>query len=169
MSKNSDKGLTKTIPQVSLSAFSFLFGEYIHHEFHQENRITTTQFHDKLFDLGYNLGMRMTELISYKEKEGLRENTTDGVMNFLAKDMWRVVFGYQVNYGKVRDKANEFLITDKNLIITEYISYASDCNVYCVAFVAGIAQSCMDAADFKGTVTHGEDEDGPYLHIIFQL
>ena len=163
-----DKSLPKGTQQTSLSAFSFLFCEYIRREFRKENKPTTAQFHEKLFDLGFNVGMRMTELVTQREKESERKITMDSIVNFIAKEMWNVLFGHQVDVGKVRGKPNEFLITDKKLIITKYIGYEKDRGVHPVYFVAGVAQSCIDGADFRATVNCGEDEDGPYLHIVFQ-
>ncbi|BFU23035.1 transport protein particle component Bet3 domain containing protein [Entamoeba histolytica HM-1:IMSS-B] len=163
-----EKGIPKGTTQVSLSGFSFLFAEYVRREFRKDNKQTTTEFHEKLFDLGFNIGMRMLEVINIRERENERDINMDNVVGFIAKDMWRVMFGYGVDVGRVKGKTNEFLITDKNLIITEFMSYGNEKNIYCVAYVAGMAQACIDGADFKGNVNYGEDEDGPYLHIIFQ-
>ncbi|KAL7715195.1 Transport protein particle subunit trs31 [Entamoeba marina] len=135
--------------------------------YQEKDVVTTSQFHDKLFDLGFNVGMRMLELICIREKECGREITVDNVVSFIAKDMWRILFGYQVDIGRVRGKPNEFLITDKGLIVTEFIC-SDKRGFYCVSYVAGIAQACLDGFDFKGNVGYGEDDDGPYLHIVFQ-
>ena len=93
--------------QVSVSAFAFLFGQFVCHE-KKETRSTEVES-SRLFDLGYNVGMRELEAINLalKDFESKRDNT----VHFIAKQFWPSVFGYALDYFKVKDKDNQCCVS----------------------------------------------------------
>ena len=154
---NADDKLANNKPnQVSLSALSYLLSEYTRKFFYNGSKsVSVVEFNEKLKNLGYGVGMRMLESIAVHDKDFHRFETKEDVMAFIISIFWKTAFGYQIEYGKVKAKPNEFLITDKNLIIEKYLENTvhtkndgSEVKVNYMAFVAGMVQACLDGADF---------------------
>lgn len=94
---------------VSLSAFSFLMESFVTAQMEKKQVKGKLKLSEKLFDLGYGVGMRMMELISIRDKDNNRSITQEKVMSFIGADMWRTLFGYEVPISRVKDKPNECL------------------------------------------------------------
>lgn len=47
----------------------------------------------RLSDAGYTLGVRLLELISYREKNNKRETKLVNMLTFIAYTVWKVLFG----------------------------------------------------------------------------
>jgi len=67
-----NKPLSKGKTEVSLSAFSFLFSEFIQYSQVRVNNIN--ELEKRLSDAGYSIGTRLAELIYYREKKWQKRN-----------------------------------------------------------------------------------------------
>ena len=47
----------------------------------------------KLADVGFDVGVRMLELLVHREKAGKRENRILGILSFLHTNVWKNLFG----------------------------------------------------------------------------
>jgi hypothetical protein len=120
------------LEKVSLSAFAFLFSEFI-----QYSQTRAASFNDlekrfvdfslffflsclwspivwwfccfffffffslpsscRISDAGYGIGVRLLELISFREKNFKRETKLIGIISFIHGNVWRVMFGKQAD------------------------------------------------------------------------
>ena len=48
---------------------------------------------NRLADVGYDVGVRMLELLVYREKAGKREVRILGILSFLHTNVWKSLFG----------------------------------------------------------------------------
>jgi len=77
--------------QVSLSAFCFLFSEMVQY---QQNKVNTTQeLEKKLAENGYGVGVRMSELCFFREKNAKREIKVVGILSYIKDNIWKTMFG----------------------------------------------------------------------------
>lgn len=77
--------------QVSLSAFCFLFSEMVQY---QQNKVNTTQeLEKKLAENGYGVGLRMSELCFFREKNAKREIKIVGILSYIKDNIWKTMFG----------------------------------------------------------------------------
>jgi hypothetical protein len=77
--------------QVSLSAFCFLFSEMVQY---QQTKVDTTQeLEKKLAENGYNVGLRMSELCFFREKNAKRETKIVGILSYIKDNIWKTMFG----------------------------------------------------------------------------
>ena len=76
---------------MSLSAFCFLFSEMVQY---QQNKVNTTQeLENKLAENGYGIGVRMSELCFFREKNGKREIKVVGILSYIKDNIWKTMFG----------------------------------------------------------------------------
>jgi hypothetical protein len=77
--------------QVSLSAFCFLFSEMVQY---QQTKVDTTQeLEKKLAENGYNVGLRISELCFFREKNAKRETKIVGILSYIKDNIWKTMFG----------------------------------------------------------------------------
>ncbi|PRP83039.1 hypothetical protein PROFUN_09894 [Planoprotostelium fungivorum] len=150
--------LSRPIPkgksEVSLSAFSFLFSEFIQYSLAKVNNIT--ELEKRLSDCGYNIGVRMLELITYREKNYKRETKLINMLTFISYTVWRILFSKQADLlEKSTDQDDEYMISEnQSLPITKFISTPREYSgLNCASFVAGIVEGILDAAEFGARVS----------------
>lgn len=150
--------------EVGLSAFAFLFSEFIQYN---QMRINTaeelehkcargrsmhTVCHSgrgrvirprgvvhRLEDAGVGIGRRVLELGCLREKSSKRETRMLGILNFITSVVWKMLFGNSADsLEKAVEAEDEFMIVEKSLIVNAYISNGGPCS--CATFVAGIVR-----------------------------
>ena len=152
---------------VSLSAFGFfLFSEFI--QYSQQRVNTAEELERKLEEAGVGIGHRALELGCLREKSSRRETRMLGILQFITSVVWKMLFGSaakdSVSLEKSVEQDDEFMIVEKQPIVTTYISSAP-CS--CAAFVAGIVRGVLEGAQFPARVTAHEEEDRTVILIKF--
>lgn len=94
--------------QVSLSAFAFLFSELVQYchskvqnvtELEQRYVVSFTHVHPgppcahRLEDAGYGVGLRLLELLHYREGKAKRETNLLRMLMFVHTTVWKYLFG----------------------------------------------------------------------------
>ena len=139
--------------EVSLSVFSFLFSEIVQYtQFRAEN---TNHLQEKLSSLGYNIGLRILELCSFRSRNHRRDINIIAILQFIHGNVWKTLFGKAANkLEKSTNNINEYYIYDDDPITNKYISLPSNLSgLNCAQFIAGIIQGILDSADFPADVT----------------
>eukprot|EP01095_Lingulamoeba_sp_RSL-Kostka_P017479 TRINITY_DN908_c2_g2_i1.p1 TRINITY_DN908_c2_g2~~TRINITY_DN908_c2_g2_i1.p1 ORF type:complete len:179 (+),score=33.82 TRINITY_DN908_c2_g2_i1:176-712(+) len=146
MSNTLDRPLTKKKTLVNLSAFSFLFSEFIQHSQNHTNNLEP-----RLTDLGWNVGVRLYEVLLYREKGTKREIRLISLLSFIQNSVWKALFGKQADsLERSIDHALDYMIVDYAPIVNKYISVPNDAGqLNCASFVAGIVKGILDSADFN--------------------
>lgn len=150
-----DKELTKGKKEVALASFSYLFCELV--QYTMVRTETETEIEKRLSDAGYGIGLRVLELLSHREKACRREKNLIAMLQFIHTVVWKSLFG-RVSDGleKSRERDDEYYLYDKEPITNKFVSVPkragvqSDLNV--AAFIAGIVNGVLDAAEFTSEV-----------------
>ena len=141
-----DKPLPKKSNELGLSAFGFLFSEFI--QYSQQRVNTAEELEHKLEEIGLGIGHRALELGCLREKSSRRETRMLGILQFITSVVWKMLFGSAakdaVSLEKSVEQEDEFMIVEKQPLVSTYISSAP-CS--CAAFVAGIVRGvCVACA-----------------------
>ena len=145
--------MTRVCEQVSLSAFCFLFSEMVQYQQGKVN--TTNELEKKLADNGYSVGLRMSELCFFREKNGKRETKVVGILSYIKDNIWKTMFGKSADsLERSTDKQDEYMIHEREPLVNTYISVPKEYgHLNCASFVAGIVHGILDSADFPARVT----------------
>uniref|UniRef100_A0A7S2FMG2 Trafficking protein particle complex subunit n=1 Tax=Haptolina brevifila TaxID=156173 RepID=A0A7S2FMG2_9EUKA len=167
MSRRGRSALDRPLPmrgknEVGLSAFAFLFSEFI--QYSQQRVNTAEELERKLEDAGVGIGRRVLELGCLREKSSKRETRMLGILNFITSVVWKMLFGNSADsLEKAVEQEDEFMIVEKAPIVNTYISNAP-CS--CAAFVAGIVRGVLEGAQFPASVSAHEQEDSRTVILI---
>eukprot|EP00798_Chlamydomonas_sp_ICE-L_P023018 gene23018-30211_t len=119
-----DRPITKNkleIPTVSLSAFAFLFSEVI--QYTMDRASSTGDLEDRLDKVGFQVGVRVLELLSYREKTLRRKPEILDILRFIHGTAWSYLFGKTADDLQQAAAADdEYMITDYDLLVNRYIS-----------------------------------------------
>ena len=74
-----------------MGAFAFLFSEIV--QYSQTRVSNVSELERKLANVGFDVGVRMLELLVHREKAGKRENRILGILSFLHTNVWKNLFG----------------------------------------------------------------------------
>eukprot|EP01023_Acetabularia_acetabulum_P066636 TRINITY_DN9024_c0_g1_i3.p1 TRINITY_DN9024_c0_g1~~TRINITY_DN9024_c0_g1_i3.p1 ORF type:complete len:404 (-),score=44.26 TRINITY_DN9024_c0_g1_i3:309-1520(-) len=153
-----DRPLTKyrtEVPTVNLSAFAILFGELIQYSLdivQSQKGSTISDLEHRLKVLGYDVGVRVLELMSYREPSSRykRHLKLIDALKYIHSFMWPYLFGKQADdLQQSQDVYNQYMIYDYNLLTNKFISVPKEWSSFNPgSFVAGIIQGYLDAAGF---------------------
>lgn len=147
--------------EVGVGAFAFLFSEIV--QYSQTRVSTASELERKLADVGYDVGVRMLELLVYREKAGKREVRILGILSFLHTNVWKSLFGKTADSLERGTSADdEYMISDHDLLVNRYISVPRDMgHLNCGSFAAGIVEGVLKSAGFPARVTaHSVQTEG---------
>ena len=163
-------------PQVSLSTFAYLFSELV--QYCQSRVSNVGELERRLEDVGHGVGLRLLEILAYRERTGRRETRLLDILRFIHTTLWKYLFGRQAKdleqSNSVRSTAymgsacsllhsyipcsliisylqaeDEYMISDFDLFVTKYVSIPKEMgHLNCNAFVAGIVAGILDGAGF---------------------
>ena len=124
----------------------------------------------RLEDIGLGIGHRALELGCLREKSSRRETRMLGILQFITSVVWKMLFGNAakdaVSLEKSVEQDDEFMIVEKQPLVTTYISPASaPCS--CAAFVAGIVRGVLEGAQFPARVSAHDDDARTVILIKF--
>ncbi|KAL1930802.1 hypothetical protein VTP01DRAFT_10964 [Rhizomucor pusillus] len=149
-----ERNLNKTKGhEVSLSAQTFLFSEMLQYA---QKRVSGIQdLERKLNEFGYRVGIRMLELLTWRERNAKRETKVLGVLYFIHSVVWKALFGKQADsLEKSTENEDEYMISDNDPLLSRYISVPKELSqLNCNAFVAGIVEAVLDGCQFPARVT----------------
>lgn len=138
--------------QVSLSSFAYLFSELVQYS---QTRVNSTQeLETRLMNAGYGIGLKMLELVSYREKFGKKEKNVKSMLQFVHTHIWKVLFGKSGDGLEIStSKENEYYIYDKEPLTNKFVSLPKEMGQFnCAAFIAGIINGVLDGAEFRCNV-----------------
>lgn len=148
-----ERPLTKGKSEVSLSAFAFLFSELV--QYCQIKVSNVGELERRLEDVGFGVGLRLLELLCFREKASKRETRLLDALKFVHTVLWKYLFGHQARDLEQSNTAeDEYMISDYDLFVNKYISVPKDFGqLNCAAFVAGIVKGVLEGAGFSARVT----------------
>jgi len=159
-----DKSLARPRSDVSLSAFGFLFSELVQYS---QTRVEQLQeWENRLAAIGYQVGIRMQELLPVRERAQKREIKLLNVLSWIHSTAWRILFGKQADsLEKSTERDDEYMIIENSLPVNKYISTPKGSGPNCAAFVAGIVEGILDGCDFSAekVEAHSVPVDGQRL------
>lgn len=141
------------VSTVSFSAFAYLFSELI--QYSQTKVKSTTELEHRLEVVGGEVGRRLLELLTYREKTPRRKTHILDVLKFIHSVVWPYLFGKAADSLEQANAADdEYMISDVNLVLNKYISVPRDMGSFNPgAFMSGIVKGILDAAEFPARVS----------------
>ncbi|PNH10708.1 Trafficking protein particle complex subunit 5 [Tetrabaena socialis] len=141
------------VPTVSLSAFAYLFSEYIQYLVDRANSIG--ELEERLDKVGYDVGVRVLELLSYREKVLRRKTDVLDVLRLIHGPAWQYLFGKTADdLQQAAHDAEEYYIRDYDLLVCRYISIPRSYEAFNPgALVAGLMRGMLDSAGFPAKVS----------------
>jgi trafficking protein particle complex subunit 5 len=147
--------------EVAASSFYFLFSEIVQFSIRQQ----TQDLEKQLEDLGLPLGSRFLELIILREKGCKKETTIVNMLMLIRNSLWPLLFNKNnCVVEQHMDQENIYMIKEVEPNMCNL--YASlprgQCHMNCAAFIAGIIEGLLVAANFPAKVSAVFDggEDG---------
>lgn len=139
--------------QVSLSTFAYLFSELV--QYCQARVKNVSEFERRLENVGHGVGLRLLEMLSYRERACRRETRILDMLRFVHSTLWKYLFGRQAKDLEQSNEAeDEYMISDTDLFPTKFVSVPREMgSLNCNAFVAGIVRGVLDGAGFPARVT----------------
>ncbi|KAJ9531839.1 hypothetical protein QJQ45_021986 [Haematococcus lacustris] len=151
---------SRCVSSVSLSAFAYLFSELI--QYAMERATSTGELEDRLDRVGYDVGVRMLELLSWRERALKRKPEVLDVMRFIHNVAWPALFGKpadDLQQGATAD--DEYMISDNEPMLHRYISVPRSYDSFNPgALVAGVVRGMLDTAGFPARVSAHSKEGG---------
>ncbi|RHY28654.1 hypothetical protein DYB32_006273 [Aphanomyces invadans] len=176
-----DRPVGRGKAEVSESAFSFLFCELV--QYFQGRVLNISDLERKLEAAGYGVGVRVLELLSYRDVNGntgrrdklRRETRLINMLQFVVSVCWKTLFGKPADaLERSTEKENECMRTFRsvNLIETidmihenapltnKYISVPTDMGqLNCAAYTAGVLRGILDSGGFVRLQSRFRDDD----------
>eukprot|EP00536_Pseudo-nitzschia_multiseries_P018421 jgi/Psemu1/248732/estExt_Genewise1.C_25040001 len=139
--------------QISLSSFAYLYSELV--QYHQNRVDSISELERRLESSGYGVGLKMLELISYRNREYKRETRLMNILHFVSTQVWRALFGKPADsLEKSVENADEFMIIDNDPLTSTFCSVPADFGQLSVdAYMSGIVAGVLTGAGFSARVT----------------
>ena len=72
---------------------------------------------------GRDVGVRFLELIAFRDRQGKRETTVVGMLQFISGPAWQCLFGKNADaLEKSTDKNNQYMIRESEPVTNHFIS-----------------------------------------------
>jgi hypothetical protein len=82
-------------------------------QYHQNRVDSISELERRLENLGYSVGLRVLELLAYRNRDYKRETRLMGVLQFVSTQVWKTLFGKAADsLERSIDHADEFMIVD---------------------------------------------------------
>lgn len=107
-----------------------------------------------LDDTGYGIGLRLLELVFFKDRPGRRETGVLPALQFVASTLWSHLFGKTADaLERSTEQANSYMIREAEPLTNAFISVPRDRSRFNPAsFIAGIIRGVLDGSGFPCTV-----------------
>ncbi|GAX80659.1 hypothetical protein CEUSTIGMA_g8094.t1 [Chlamydomonas eustigma] len=151
-----DRPLSKNkleLSTVSVSAFAFLTSEII--QYTMDNASNTTDLDERLDRIGYEVGVRNMELLSFREKVPRRKPEVLDALRFIHSTAWPHMFGKTADDLQQAAAADdEYMISDHDLPTNRYVSVPKSYGSFNPGgLVAGIIRGMLGTAGFPARVS----------------
>lgn len=129
-----------------------------------------TDMETYLADLGYQVGLRMHELIAQRTGKYRRLNTVIEVLQYLNNTVWKTLYGRPADgLEESTVKPNQYMLCDHQPVINKYVALPREyADFNPSAFNAGIIKAVMYSAGFTSTVMACYREGQTVLVIIIE-
>lgn len=142
--------------QVSLSALALLFSELVQY---QAIKIRcASDLECELEKIGRDVGTRVIELLTYRNRQIQRESSLIGILQFVSTTCWKALFGKAAeSLERSTENENEYMVYDSEALTNRFISVPHHLGqLNCAAYIAGITAGILESANFPAHVTaHG--------------
>jgi len=148
-----DKSMSRGKGEVSLTSFALLFSEMVQY---CQNRVhTVPELQNKLSELGWNVGVRILDLLFVRERNSKREVKLLNILLFIKSTMWRSLFGKEADkLEHASDDERTYYIIEKDPLVNKFISIPKDKgSLNCAAFTSGIIEAVLTQTGFTAKVT----------------
>ncbi|PIA15114.1 TRAPP I complex [Coemansia reversa NRRL 1564] len=156
--------------KVGLGAFAFLLAEIIRYS---QNRVLGIQdLEAKMNEIGKRVGIRVFELMMWREKSVHRETRVLQTLVFINTVVWRALFEKQADsLGRSTENDDEYMITDNEPAVLKYISVPKEMSSFSPgAFLAGIVEAIAECCQCPARVTsHLVPAEGMPLKTVILL
>lgn len=149
-----DKPFRQGRQEIALSSFAYLFSELV--QYCQSRVSNISELERKLDEVGYGVGVRLLEVLCYRERSQRRETRLLDMLKFVHSTLWRYMFGRQARDLEQSNSAeDEYMISDIDLsYVTKYVSVPKEMgHLNPGAYVAGVVRGVLEGAGFPARVT----------------
>ena len=148
-----DKSLSRGKQEVSLSAYALLFSEIV--QYCQSRSSTVPELQEKLHEIGFQVGARITDLLFVRDRQAKRETKLLNVLLTVKSTVWKALFGKEADkLERANDDDKTYYIIEKEPLVNTYISVPKDKgSLNCASYTAGIIQAVLDGCNFPAKVT----------------
>mmetsp|Transcript_15357 Transcript_15357/g.51708 ORF Transcript_15357/g.51708 Transcript_15357/m.51708 type:complete len:183 (-) Transcript_15357:97-645(-) len=146
---------------VSLSSFAYIFCEVVQY---QTARIqTASDLERRLEEMGHAVGVRVLELVAFRERQTKRELRVIGILQFVSSVCWRALFGKAADsLERSTESDHEYMIHESEPATNRFISVPPDLGqLNCAAYIAGVIAGILESANFPAECTAHTVSDGP--------
>lgn len=163
-----EQSLASKNKEISLSAYAFLFQEMVSTQ--RDFSENLQEVESKLNALGYNIGLRLTELLNFRDSipnkasTAATENIASGItslkrrqlkiletLQYIHSTVWQYLFSKPSDdLVKSSERNNEYMIIDKEPQLSQFIQHTS---IQCESFTCGIIEGFLEMAGFSCHVT----------------
>ena len=139
--------------EISLSSFAYLYSELV--QYHQNRVDSISELERRLESSGYGVGLKMLELVSYRNIGYKREIRLMNVLQFVSTQVWGALFGKPADsLERSVENADEFMIIDNGPLTSTFVSVPADFGQLSVdAYISGIVAGVLSGAGFSAKVT----------------
>ena len=148
-----DQPVIKSQSTINPSAFSLLFCELV--EYSQAKSSTVDEFQSRLLEAGKNIGHRIVDRISIRDKNFRRETRVIDILMYTKNVLWRALFNKEAD--RLEQATNDtsiYYLIESEPITNRYITipkHLGDFN--CASFIAGIIEASLEQKCFPCKVT----------------
>ncbi|KAL4446532.1 hypothetical protein ABPG74_005470 [Tetrahymena malaccensis] len=146
--KIADKQIKVQKPDANLSTFGFLLSSIIQYHSSKKRNVE-----DELKSMGEGIGVRLLELIYFRNNKLKKETKHLDMIQFIANTVWKTLFGKNADgIFPQQDQKYGYLIRDDNPTVLRYISEVQGQSG--AALVSGIIQGILNHSGFEAEVVH---------------
>lgn len=124
--------------------------------------LSDSQINVKLELLGYNIGVKLNELILFKlidqfDKNNESLSTSLDIMKFICKDFWKILFKKQISNLRTNHRGT-FVLVDSNFkLIENFDINHPDCNkmiTYYLMYINGLIKGVLKSFGINSNITN---------------
>ncbi|GMF06680.1 hypothetical protein B5S28_g1682 [[Candida] boidinii] len=156
-----DRNLNRNKHSISLSSLSFLFCEIVSNTFNNSSGLS--QIEKKLSNLGYKIGLKYLELISFRDVISMSNKSNPSKRQIKVLDILMIINNNLFNnlFGKPADSlersqedSSQYMIYENIPMLSQFISIPKEYESLNVnSFIAGIIEGILDCAYFPADVS----------------
>lgn len=160
---------SRVLPEVNLSAFSFLFSELVKHSYSRVTKISDLE--NKLDRVGRSVGYKVLELETFRQRRGRRDKKIIPMLQFVTGPCWKSLFGKEADALQASaDEEGVYMIYEAKPCTNRYISVPAnlggDRALNVASYIGGIIAGILTGAGFTASVQTLLAEDGRTAFVV---